>query len=194
MNRQSFITILLTVLISMTGTKTFAHDIEVSNNDGVTIYYVWTNNNSELAVSYGGSYSFSYRNEYSGNVVIPKSVEFNGNTYPVTSIGNNAFDGCSELTSVTIPNSVTSIGEQAFSGCTGLTSVTIPNSVTSIGLFAFENCNALTSVTIPNSVTSIGSGAFSGCSDLTSFTIPNSVTTIGDFTFKNCSSLKSGTT
>ena len=132
MNKQSFITILLTVLMSMTGVKSFSHDIAV-DNDGVTIYYVWTNNNTELAVSYRGSYSYNYSNEYTGNVVIPKSVEYYGNTYPVTSIDNNAFSDCSGLTSVTIPNSVTSIGEHAFYGCSGLTSVTIPNSVTSIG-------------------------------------------------------------
>ena len=170
MNKQSFITILLTVLISMTGAKAFAHDIEVANSDGKTIYYVWTNNNTELAVSYRGSYGSDYSYEYSGNVIIPSSVVYNGNTYSVTSIGNETFFNCS-LTSVTIPNSVTSIGSSAFEGCSGLTSVTIPNSVTSIGGDAFDWCSGLTSVTIPNSVTSIGDYAFSGCSGLTSIVV-----------------------
>ena len=74
------------------------------------------------------------------------------------------------LTSITIPNSVTSIGDGAFEYCSELTSVTIPNSVTSIGWHAFADCSSLTSVTIPNSVTSIGYSAFSGCSGLTSIT------------------------
>ena len=124
-------------------------------------------------------------------VEIPSTVENDGVTYSVTSIGNAAFRLCSGLTSVTIPNSVTSIGWGAFSGCSGLTSVTIPNSVTSIGQIAFDNCSSLTSVTIPNSVTSIGGGAFSGCSSLTSVTIPNSVTSIGGTAFSGCSSLTS---
>ena len=101
--------------------------------------------------------------KYSGEVVIPESVEHEGTTYSVTSIGDFAFNGCSGLPSVTIPNSVTSIGEGAFRWCDGLTSVTIPNSVTSIEQSAFRGCDGLTSVTIPNSVTSIGYDAFEGC-------------------------------
>jgi hypothetical protein len=188
MTKQSFITILLTVLMSMTGAKTFAHDIEVTNKDGVTIYYVWANEaKTELAVSYGG-YSYG---DYTGDVVIPESVDYYGNTYPVTSIDYEAFKSCSGLTSVTIPNSVTSIGEYAFYNCSGLTSVTIPNSITSIGSCVFLGCSGLTSVIIPNSVTSIDSYAFQGCSSLTSITIPKSVTTIGYRAFYKCSNLTS---
>ena len=80
-------------------------------------------------------------------------------------IAHNAFQGCSGLTSVTIPSSVTSIGDYAFRNCSGLTSMTIPESVTSIGEGAFSDCSGLTSVTIPNSVTFIGNGAFSGLSE-----------------------------
>ena len=106
----------------------------------------------------------------------------------VTSIGDYAFANCHSLTSITIPNSVTSIGDYAFSWCSGLTSITISNSVMSIGEWAFANCHALTSITVPNSVTSIGDYAFSWCSGLTSITIPNSVTSIGEYAF-NCQNL-----
>ena len=131
--------------------------------------------------------------KYSGEVVIPESVEHEGAVYSVTSIGDDAFYECFGLTSVTIPNSVTSIGSSAFSWCSGLTSVTIPNSVTSIGNNAFSRCSGLTSVTIPNSVTSIRSHAFYGCSGLTSVTIPNSVTSIEYDAFSGCSGLTSVT-
>ena len=104
---------------------------------------------------------------------IPASVTYSGTTYSVTRIGQDAFYGCSGLTSVTIPNSVTSIKSSAFSGCSSLTSITIPNSVTSIGLGAFFCCRSLTSVTIPNSVTSIEDQAFEGCSSLTSINVAN---------------------
>ena len=192
MKHLKFNTFLLTQLLSMAGITAAAHSFEAVNEDGKTIYYVWTNeNHTELAVSYRGNYYDSYSNEYSGNVVIPESVTYNGATYPVTTIGGSAFRDCTGLTSVTIPNSVTSIGGYAFSICSGLTSVTIPNSMTSIDGYAFQYCSALTSVTIPESVTSIGSDAFYGCSGLTSVTIPNSVTSIGDQAFYGCSGLTS---
>ena len=88
-------------------------------------------------------------------------------TTGLTSIGDSAFEGCSGLTSVEIPDGVTSIDEYAFYGCRSLTSVEIPDGVTSISEWAFRDCSELTSVEIPASVTSIGDGAFYGCSGLT---------------------------
>ena len=116
------------------------------------------------------------------------TITFDG---PVTSIGDYAFDGCSNLVSITIPNSVTSLEDWAFNKCTSLTAIFVPNSVITIGESAFNGCLGLTSITIPNSVTTIGEAVFWGCKSLTSITIPNSVTNIGVSVFNSCSSLTS---
>ena len=104
----------------------------------------------------------------------------------VMSIGTNAFNDCSGLSSVTIPSSVTSIGMSAFYDCDGLTTVTIPASVTSIGNYAFRSCTGLTSVTIPSSVTSIGYRAFEECESLTSVTVHAPNCTLGEYAFDGC--------
>ncbi|MCF0219511.1 MAG: leucine-rich repeat protein [Muribaculaceae bacterium] len=154
----------------------YAYDFEV---DG--IYY--NINGSEATVTYKDYGS------YSGSVVIPKRVTYNGTTYSVTTIGNNAFDGCVSLKSVTIPEGVNVIGNNAFNYCDSLKSVTIPEGVTAIGENAFSCCNSLTSVTIPTTITSIENYVFDCCSGLISITIPESVSTIGKFAFACCTSL-----
>ncbi len=152
--------IFLSIFFSMLDITALAQDIAVTNQDGKTIYYIWTNDNTELSVTFRGKYSEEYSNEYTGNLVIPEYVTYNGTTYPVTGIYHSAFDSCTGLKNVSIPTSVTSIGSFAFAFCTGLTSMDIPNSVTSIGAQAFYRCTNLSNITIPNSVTSIDTWAF----------------------------------
>ena len=106
-------------------------------------------------------------------------------------LGDYVFNGCSGLTSLTLPSSVTKIGCYALFNCIGLTSLTLPSSVTEIGEAAFLNCRGLTNFTIPSGVTSIGHGAFFCCYGLISLTIPSSVTAIGSQAFKHCSGLTS---
>ena len=107
----------------------------------------------------------------------------------VTFIGDYAFMDCSSLSRLVIPESVTSIGDGAFSFCESLTSIIIPDSVTSIGADAFGNCTSLSNIDIPDGVTSIENGVFCGCHSLSNIVIPNSVTSIGDDAFHTCSSL-----
>lgn len=124
-----------------------------------------------------------------GAVTIPDSI----GGLPVTGIGSRAFAYSTNLTSVTIPDSVTSIGVEAFTDCAKLASVTMGGNVASIGDRAFYSCTKLTNATIPGSVTTIGNAAFSSCTLLTSITIPSSVTTVGSSAFAWCSSLVSVT-
>ena len=200
------ITSLLIVLLCMTGLTASAQDIEVKNGDGVTIYYNYINNKTELSVTYRGNFPSSYSNEYTGNVVIPESVIYNSNIYRVTSIGSYAFCECTGLTSITIPNSVTRIGKSAFSSCLGLTSITIPNRVTTIGGSAFENCTGLTKV-ITEDLDAWCKISFGNASanplcyahhlyniddtEITDVTIPSEMTSVGAYQFYGSEGLKS---
>ena len=156
----------------------------------------YLNDNGVLTIT-GKEEMYDYSDYYSRDRVpwgyylekVKRIIIYDG----VTKIGGSAFEGCSALTSVTIPNSVTKIGDRAFADCSALTSVTIPNGVRGIGDRAFYNCSSLTSVTIPNGVRGIGDFTFAGCRSLSSVTIPNSVTKIGDRAFANCSALTSVT-
>ena len=124
----------------------------------------------------------NYNTAPTGNIIIPTSVKYKRKTYMVTNIDDDAFGGCSGITSITIPNSVTNIGNYAFHGCSGMNSIIIPNSVKSIGNYAFHGCNGMTSISIPKSLTSIGFGAFSDC-DLIPQNIIENIENINDEAF-----------
>ena len=144
-------------------------------------------------------------NKYSDAINIPASVTYEGNEFSVTSIGYYAFQSCSGLTSVTIPNSVTSIGDWAFESCSGMEKVIVPDiaawcsiSFNSNPLYYAHHLYSdekteITNLVIPDGVTSISNYAFNGCTSLTSVAIPNSVTSLGDGAFYGCSGLTSVT-
>ncbi|MEE1254158.1 MAG: leucine-rich repeat protein [Paludibacteraceae bacterium] len=116
------------------------------------------------------------QSEYAGDVVIPAQIHVDGSIYIVNSIENDAFNDCSAVTSIVIPNTVTFIGKFAFYGCSSLTSITIPNSIIKIGGYAFMGCSSLSAITIPSSVTFIGPCAFDS-SYLTSIEVETNNTT-----------------
>jgi len=154
--------------------------------------------NAEESDDYGYIYGdFRYYCDDDGNVLISKYVgdaenvvipsEINGKK--VTAISDFAFEYCTSLTDITIPDSVTEIGISTFEECTNLTGVTIPNGVTEIRYGTFRLCENLKNIKIPDSVTEINERAFEQCKNLTDITIPNNVTTIGDYAFFNCENL-----
>ncbi len=148
----------------------------------------------------GINYSISGSNvsvssgSYSGEVIIPETVTYEGNTYTVTSIGGYAFRGCTGLTEITIPEGVTEIGESAFYKCTGLTQVnfnaiactTVGGNINGGSGRAFYGCTNISRVNIGDNVTIIPAYMFYGCTALTELTIPSSVTSIGNYAFYNC--------
>ncbi len=186
---------LVTALCIMFAVIANAYGAEING-----IYYNLSQETKTAEVTSGDS-------KYTGDVIIPEGVVYDGVTYSVTSIGGYAFYGCSGLTSVTIPNSVTSIGDAAFYGCYGLKKAEFASieslcNIEFTGYYSnplydahnlYINGEEIKDLVIPNSVTSIGKYAFSGCSGLTSVTIPNSVTSIGWSAFDGCSGLTSVT-
>ena len=193
---------ILTVLMSMVGTRVMAYDYDVEK-DG--IYYNLNHTEMTAEVTYRDGVQL---NSYSGDVIIPPTIKNGPYTYNVTSIGFWAFRRSSGLTSVVIPNSVTTIGNYAFSNCSNLTSVTMGRGVTSIDEWAFQNCNSLTKVIISDiaawcaiSFKSVFSNPLFYAKHLycdaetiiTDLNIPDGVTTIGKYAFSNCSDLTSVT-
>ena len=203
--------LLLIMLMSMVGLSASAHNIAVKNADGVTIYYNYINNGTELEVTHQKNSSSTY----AGDLVIPDEVTYNDKIYKVTRIKAQAFYHCSginsvtlgnnvntiqedafyssSLTSIVIPNSVTYIGYAAFYGCVNLTSVIIPDNITEIYQYTFSGCTNLKSVVLGKNLTKIDKQAFYKCSNLSSIIIPNSVTSIGEDAFNGCTSLTSVT-
>jgi len=187
MNRKTLF--FLTLLLFSTA-NTFAQDCDYSGTAGKL---QWCLKNGTFTISGNGEmqgYMFDWEkpwNEYSGSIqtVIVETG--------ITSIGENFFRWCVNLTTVIIPDGVTGIGAGAFAACRSLTSINIPNGVTSIGATAFGSCENLTSINIPNSVTHIGCCVFNGCINLTSITIPEGVTSIESHTFYFCKKLSSVT-
>ena len=172
--------------LSIAGSMNAQTPVKVS--DHLYCYLFQYPNSSEAWVTSGDE-------PYTGNVVIPQNFWYDGATYEVTKIGDEAFKKCGYLTSVTIPNSVTEIGESSFQDC-GLLSLAIPASVTSIGEYAFLGCSHLATITVDGDNTVYDSRG--GCnaiirkSDNTllfgcnNTVIPSSVTAIGDYAFRSC--------
>ena len=201
---------LFTVLMALFATTTlWAYDFEV---DGICYNFLQDN---EIEVTTKGTRAGVY---YSGEIVIPSTITYDGKNYNITSIGERAFWSIKEnssLTSVTIPEGVISIGDWAFGNCTALTSITIPNSIKQIGVDVFESTPWYanlpdgviyvgkilysykgempenTSIIVKDGIEIISASAFAECSNLIAITLPNSLDSIGEEAFFWCQSLSS---
>lgn len=171
--------------INTNGWKQFCNIQSISDLEKNGIYYNFTSDSTVCVTFRNESY-----NSYSGDIVIPESVSYNGKDYIVNAIDERAFYNCSGLTSITIPNTITRIGNYAFCGCSGLTRVDIPNSISIISYYAFSNCTGLLNVNIPDSLQTIGNHSFMGCTGLASLTIGKSVASIGNGAFYDCYNIK----
>lgn len=161
----------------------FAHDIIV---DG--IYYKY--GQKTATVTYRGGYSSAYSSEYKGNITVPETIIYNDKEYTVTTVDAGTFQGCTELKSIILPNTIKVIGESAFSGCTSLESVVLPDSIDIINKELFYNCSKLPSIKIPEKIDSIAPSAFENCSTLSSLIIPSNVKTISNSCFYGCKNLE----
>ena len=199
---------LFTILLALTASIEMAF-VNAVRIDGID--YILNSKTKTASVSYYGTDYYYSKDHYTGSMVIPSSITYNGTTYSVTSIGENAFNNCNNLTSIAIPDGVTSIGRCAFYRCTKLTSLTLPDSLTTMGDSAFAynkitsivipdsvkilsskvfyQCTNLTTVSLPANLKRINASAFSHCSSLNNVVIPEHVTAIGDYAFSNCTSL-----
>ena len=173
------------------GNNVFAYDFMAVAPSGQVLYYSYLGGSAvKLVAPCSGCYDkWSGYTKPSGNLVIPDSVTYNGDTRRVMSLDNSVFQNCDELTSVVIPNSVTTIGNSAFYGCSSITSLVFPDTIFTINYSTFEGCSSLTGFVIPNSVTFIGGDAFDGCTGLDSIYIPSSVTFFGGGAFSGCTGL-----
>ena len=152
---------LLILLVGVLSTL-LAHDAEVNG-----IYYNLDTTNKTAEVTYRGEGYKSYDSEYSGSVNIPASITYNGVSYKVLSIGDDAFHGCVNMTSIKIAEGIQEIGDDAFQGCASLTSIEFPNSVTTIGSSVFATYLLsdypdviLRHITLGSGLTKVGTDAF----------------------------------
>lgn len=106
----------------------------------------------------------------------------------VDSLEYNAFNGCKNLTTVSMSSHLSYMGTYAFYGCTSLENIILPQGITEVPSSTFNGCSALSSISIPKGVTTIGSDAFSGCTALTAISLPDSIT-LGSYAFKGCTGL-----
>ncbi|MCR5314201.1 MAG: leucine-rich repeat domain-containing protein [Bacteroidaceae bacterium] len=162
--------------------KLYSYDFKVNG-----IYYKVNSDGKSLSVS---PENFS-GNTYSGDIIVPSDVEYDGASYKVTGVGLYSFYNCEKLTSVTLPSSIKTISSYAFASSAELTEISLSDGIEEFGDYAFSGCISLESLYLPTSLTKIGNSCFSSCESIKSLVIPENVSQIGASTFEGCNSLTS---
>lgn len=171
--------------VTLTGcTKLRAGDTFTATTDGVEFQYevIVSRMNYVRVIPASG--------RLSGNVTIPSTVSYDGDDFVVTQIGENAFKGCTAITSVTLPKTLAIIEASAFAGCSALETINTPQPLSQIGDYAFDGCRSLKAFSLDASISALGKGCFRGCSSLTTVVFPTSFTEIPDEAFYGCASLE----
>lgn len=172
----SILMVCLCVLLADMAVKSKAATVKPTKSEDGNWEYLINGDRTITVTKYTGEQKW---------LAVPEKID----NRTVTVIGERAFEGCSDLFSITFPDSVTEISEFAFNDCSSLSSITLPDKLTEISDFVFDDCSSLTGITIPDGVVSIGVCAFYGCSSLQSITLPYSVISIGNRAFSRCKEL-----
>lgn len=168
---------LIFIVLTLFTNTAIAYDLKLND-----IYYNLNQEEGIATIAY-------YTSECEEDITIPSTFSYRGEQYTVTEIERRAFDGCSRIVSIVLPNSITVIGEQAFANCSRLVSIVLPNSITEIRKNTFRNCQSLVSIDWPDSLTKIGDYAFLNCYNLVLTELPDSLTEIGNSAFMFCNLL-----
>ena len=185
--------IILLIILSFHSFGRDYYDFSAVCETGQTLYYkIIYGTDHEVRLTYPGGFNDPYQGfeEPQGEIILPETVMYEGQTYTVTAIDNNTFRGCANLTgTLIIPSTVKTIGTLAFSNCSGFTQLMLPDVMEILGHSTFSDCSGLTEVVFPSALQVIESHAFSGCSGLVSLTLPSSLQTIENRAFWSCTGL-----
>lgn len=172
-----------------------AGDMMIVDVNGVTMYFL-DNHDGTVSITYDqrnpmhktsdNKYTLT---DYVGELIVPASITFKGQTYQVTGVTEGAFMNNTQLTKVVLPVGIKTIGQMAYFGCTALEEANVPEGVGDIPGYCFQNCRALRTVDMPQHLNSIGADAFKSCTKIESMRIPEGITSLPDEMFSGFSSM-----
>lgn len=188
--------IVLLIILSFHGFGRGYYDFSAVCETGQTLYYkIIYGTDHEVRLTYPGNLNDPYQGfeEPQGEIILPETVVYEGQTYVVTEIDKNTFHSCTNLTGIlAIPNTVKTIGHSCFWHCTGFTQLVLPEALESIGYAAFYGCSGLTgTLVLPETITVLQNMIFGDCPSLTEVIFPPALQVIESHAFSNCSGLVS---